>query len=443
MYGDYDMFTSKLALRRQFDPLVRVFICRAVCGSIRGHVQRSRELVPHSWWQYRLDRSRPSVYGAAGSPTGPMVDQDDEDDDYFTDSDDPDPDRFVSFSQLSHLAVRLRDKVPRGTHVKSSIPYLRAFLNLKLPLILKIGPARLILPSFTVSRIATSTGKRLYTRSSLFIRPLRCATHMMPASKLDEFIEEVFGNILDLRECNKRLVEAMYVQQREQAPIIQKIGDVFVEAAKKFPICVSYLRGTSSFSGGTVEANVELRPFLEVRMLASVRKATRISTSGPETFLDSPLGASPKVPTCTSGDMKETTSGNPDAYYLAEAIHTIKNLHNVSQLRTSQIGMDKGPTGKWEWHDLVAKGGQRRFEQVRGEAITFELIKGEMGYVKDLENIELMYVQPLRALEPPIIYNSRVFLQCRSYVGDSREALQEHMFKLTSEKALRCAGPET
>jgi hypothetical protein len=42
-------------------------------------------------------------------------------------SDDPDPDRFVNFSLLSHLAVCLRDRVPRGTHVKSSIPYPRTF----------------------------------------------------------------------------------------------------------------------------------------------------------------------------------------------------------------------------------------------------------------------------------------------------------------------------
>lgn len=74
-----------------------------------------------------FDRSRPSDYGAAGSSGGALADQEDEDDDYFTDSDDPDPDRFVNFSLLSHLAVRLRDKVPRGTHVKSSIPYPRAF----------------------------------------------------------------------------------------------------------------------------------------------------------------------------------------------------------------------------------------------------------------------------------------------------------------------------
>lgn len=74
-----------------------------------------------------FDRTRPSDFGAAGNSGGALIEQEDEDDDYFTDSDDPDPDRFVNFSLLSHLAVRLRDKVPRGTHVKSSIPYPRAF----------------------------------------------------------------------------------------------------------------------------------------------------------------------------------------------------------------------------------------------------------------------------------------------------------------------------
>ena len=36
-------------------------------------------------------------------------------------------DRFVNLALLSHLAVRLRDRVPRGTHVKGGIPYQRAF----------------------------------------------------------------------------------------------------------------------------------------------------------------------------------------------------------------------------------------------------------------------------------------------------------------------------
>ena len=59
--------------------------------------------------------------------TGPL-DLPDEDDEYWDEEDDEDDESsFIDFSLLSHIAVQLRDKVPRGTHVKGSIPYPRAF----------------------------------------------------------------------------------------------------------------------------------------------------------------------------------------------------------------------------------------------------------------------------------------------------------------------------
>jgi RHO1 GDP-GTP exchange protein 1/2 len=67
----------------------------------------------------------PRVYNGALEPLGELLE--DEDDFFDSDGDDPDLDRFVNFSLLSHLVVRLRDKVPRGTHVKSSIPFPHAF----------------------------------------------------------------------------------------------------------------------------------------------------------------------------------------------------------------------------------------------------------------------------------------------------------------------------
>jgi hypothetical protein len=50
-----------------------------------------------------------------------------QDDGFWEDEDEDDETRFVNFSLLSHIAMQLRDKVPRGTHVKGSIPYPRAF----------------------------------------------------------------------------------------------------------------------------------------------------------------------------------------------------------------------------------------------------------------------------------------------------------------------------
>lgn len=54
------------------------------------------------------------------------------DDDFYDDdeefySEEESLDSFVNFSLLSNIAVWLRDQVPRGTHVKGSIPYSRAF----------------------------------------------------------------------------------------------------------------------------------------------------------------------------------------------------------------------------------------------------------------------------------------------------------------------------
>lgn len=49
-----------------------------------------------------------------------------EDGDHCTDSKE-DESFFVTFALLSHLAVHLRDRVPRGIHVKGSIPYLGGF----------------------------------------------------------------------------------------------------------------------------------------------------------------------------------------------------------------------------------------------------------------------------------------------------------------------------
>ena len=45
------------------------------------------------------------------------------DDEYWEDEDEEDPNRFVNFALLSHMAMQLRDKVPRNEHVKGGIPY--------------------------------------------------------------------------------------------------------------------------------------------------------------------------------------------------------------------------------------------------------------------------------------------------------------------------------
>lgn len=90
----------------------------------------------------------------------------------------------------------------------------------------------------------------------------------MPPEQLEEFIDDVFGNVLDLRECNRRLLEVLYVRQREQGPIIQKIGDIFLNAAVEFrlayPTYIGHYLIAEKRLKDEIESNGGFKFFLEV-----------------------------------------------------------------------------------------------------------------------------------------------------------------------------------
>ena len=85
---------------------------------------------------------------------------------------------------------------------------------------------------------------------------------------LQDFVDEIFSNILEVRECHRRLLEVMYVRQREQAPIIQSVGDIFLDAATEFrsvyPTYVGRFPMADKRLREEMEQNPELRIFLEV-----------------------------------------------------------------------------------------------------------------------------------------------------------------------------------
>lgn len=103
----------------------------------------------------------------------------------------------------------------------------------------------------------------------VFIVPLRNADPPIIRGGVDEFIDEVFNNILDLRECNRRLLEMMYVRQREQGEIISKIGDIFLHVATEFrvayPTYIGQLAAGEKRLKEEMEGNGEFRVFIEVR----------------------------------------------------------------------------------------------------------------------------------------------------------------------------------
>ncbi|KAF7309564.1 hypothetical protein MIND_00327400 [Mycena indigotica] len=477
----------------------------------------------------------------------PLELHEEEDEGYWDEEEDDDEMRYINFALLSHVAVQFRDKVLRGTHVKGSIPYPRAFTgkdvvstiqsliqrdlaidhgistndrraslqvarSLQSQLffyevewggrILQDGvedvymflddldgpsdsaPDREELPTAVVTMLTkcyspscgeglpcysfscptrgnsiilqiptveSSTGpqREAWIKSvpqevlislpeseinrqtiihkliskeeqylqdldmveSLFIRPLRVANPPIIQTKVDDFIDEVFGNMLDLRECNRRLLEVIYVRQREQAPVIQRIGDIFLDGATEFrlayPIYVGHHPLAEKRMKEELDTNPAFRLFVERCSRQSGRTGARMDLKH---FLNRPSEHLQKYPVLLEAIYHETAVGNPDADYLLEAIGAIKNLQSVAQLRTFQTAMGKGIPGKWEWHDLVSVDVRQemRKEEAKRQAVIFELIKGEMSYVKDLENIENMYIRPLRNADPPIIPSDRI-----------------------------------
>ncbi|KAL4266658.1 hypothetical protein AB1N83_002482 [Pleurotus pulmonarius] len=472
-------------------------------------------------------------------------------DDEWSDSEDGDESRFITYSLLSNLAMQLRDKVPRGTHVKGSIPYPRAFtgkdivstiqsliqrellINHNVPTsdrraalqvarslqsqlffyevewgnqVLQDGvedvymflddvegssdapPDRQELPTGVITILTTcyttmctgegpcyawSCPKRgnftvdvaidedaaprsaetgwpenvppevidalppsevnrqtiihkliskevqylqdLDNVDTCFLKPLRASNPpVIPRQDLEEFIDDVFSNILDLRECNRRLLDVMHVRQREQHPVIQRIGDILLDAATEFrlayPEYVGHLPLAEKRLKDETENNAEFRLFLEQCAREVPHRPGEAMRLDLKQLLNRPSEHLQKYPYLLEAIYGETAHGNPDADFLKEAMAALKGLQSVAQLRTFQSAMGRGVTGKWEWHDLVSAEARKALTKdvIKRQSIIFELIKGEMAYVKDLENIEVMYIRPLRAADPPIIEKERL-----------------------------------
>jgi len=95
----------------------------------------------------------------------------------------------------------------------------------------------------------------------------------MPPNQLDDLIDDIFGNILDLRETNRHLLEVLYVRQREEGPIIQQVGDLFLDAATEFryayPTYMGHLPVSEKRLKEELELNNAFRLFLEVGHLGT------------------------------------------------------------------------------------------------------------------------------------------------------------------------------
>lgn len=207
-----------------------------------------------------------------------------------------------------------------------------------------------------------------------FILPLRNEDPPIIRDGVSEFIEEVFGNILDLREYSRNMFETMHARQREQGEIISRIGDIFLSAAVEFRSAYSaYIwqmpRAEKRLKEET-ENNIPLRVFLDVCTYQICHQQSRADPSSlifkqcfrhPDNlnrtdlhhWLNHPLEHILNYSAALETIRTETAEGNPDVDSLKEVVKVIASLQCTAQLRAFYTALDQGATEELEWHYLV------------------------------------------------------------------------------------------
>jgi hypothetical protein len=109
----------------------------------------------------------------------------------------------------------------------------------------------------------------LTAAETLFIQGLRDSNPQVisPVRRREDFIVQVFSNMLVIREATRRLIENFAIRQREQ-PLILTVGDIFLEAAADFhdiyPQYTGNLPHAETALSREIEENPDFRLFIEV-----------------------------------------------------------------------------------------------------------------------------------------------------------------------------------
>ena len=71
-----------------------------------------------------------------------------------------------------------------------------------------------------------------------WVKPLR-SQEVVPSERRDDFVRQVFWNVHEVLNVNQVLAERLTKRQKQQ-PVVQNIGDLFLERAPHFEPFVTY-----------------------------------------------------------------------------------------------------------------------------------------------------------------------------------------------------------
>ncbi|KAF9444873.1 Dbl homology domain-containing protein [Macrolepiota fuliginosa MF-IS2] len=170
---------------------------------------------------------------------------------------------------------------------------------------------------------------------SIFIEPLHNSGLSVSSGDLHAFIDEIFGNLIRVRDTNKRLLETLYIRQREQAPVITGIGDIFLDAAmtdfkEVYTAYIGHRPTAERLLREELEKNLEFRLFIENCSRRQITRHGRLLRPNFKHFLNWPVEHWQKYRILLKAIYKETDRSNPDRKFLAEAIKALNKLQTLA-----------------------------------------------------------------------------------------------------------------
>lgn len=246
---------------------------------------------------------------------------------------------------------------------------------------------------------------------------------IIAADDHEEFLEEVFGNISELRRCNRQLLEMLAIRKRESAPLIQWIGDVFVAVADEFrneyPVYISHIERAEKRLQEELKSNEAFKAYID--------ECVELEPDAPplHTLLHLPSKRLDQYPAMLESVLKVTDRQSPDVDSLNEAIQFLRRVGTVTLLRTIQLNGSKISTS---WHELVSPEIKQTVtrQEAKRQSIIFELIQTESDYVHDLELITSLFIRPLCTINPPIIQRERTMEFIQAVFYNINELLEYH-----------------
>lgn len=177
--------------------------------------------------------------------------------------------------------------------------------------------------------------KDLEFMTDFYILPLRNpANNIIPEREREAFIRTVFGGVSDLLRLAKSLSEALTARQQHQKPVVEIIGDVFLQFVQNFDPFIKY-------SGNKVFASFEHERQQQVNMkyarfLEAIEKKPESRKQDLSSFLIKGVQRPARYQLLLGGILKNTKETSPDHKNLVKAKEEIEKVLSRINIQTGE-----------------------------------------------------------------------------------------------------------